>query len=179
MFPMYYYCFQSYLNVSNVHFLLPISLRCFQCTNFVSNLILMFPMYFFCFQSISMFPIDNVSNPCFQTTYYLDEIVKPGSMYIGNIHWKHCSLETSFAFGNIKCILETYIGYWKQKKDIGNIKKRLETYSGYWKHHFSLETYVYWKHRRIRVEDDPRNVSKHTIRAKVDDREQNWTILSK
>ena len=67
-------------------------------------------------------------------------------MYIGNIDWKHCSLETSFALGNIKCILETYIGYWKQKKDIGNIKKRLETYSGYWKHHFSLETHIYWKH---------------------------------
>ena len=66
-----------------------------------------------------------------------------GSMYIGNIHWKHCSLETSFAFGNKKCILETYIGYWKQKKDIGNMQKRLETYSGYWKHHFSLETHIY------------------------------------
>ena len=67
-------------------------------------------------------------------------------MYIGNIHWKHCSLETSLAFGNIKCILETYIGYWKQKKDIGNMQKRLETYSVYWKHYFSLETYIYWKH---------------------------------
>ena len=70
MFPMYDFCFQSYFDVSNVHFLLPISLRCFQCSNFVFNLILMFPMYFFCFQSISMFPTDNVSNPCFQTTYY-------------------------------------------------------------------------------------------------------------
>ena len=50
-----------------------------------------------------------------------------GSMYIGNIHWKHCRLETSFAFGNKKCILETCIGYWKQKLDIGNIKRRLET----------------------------------------------------
>ena len=28
-------------------------------------------------------------------------------MYIGNIHWKHCRLETSFAFCNKKCILET------------------------------------------------------------------------
>ena len=26
-------------------------------------------------------------------------------MYIGNIHWKHCRLRTSFAFG---------IVYWKQ-----------------------------------------------------------------
>ena len=37
-----------------------------------------------------------------------------GSMYIGNIHWKYCRLET-------------WIGYWKQKLDIGNIKRRLET----------------------------------------------------
>ena len=44
-----------------------------------------------------------------------------GSMYIGNIHWKHCRLETSFAFGNMDWILETKIGYWKQKLDIGNI----------------------------------------------------------
>ena len=29
----------------------------------------MFPMYIFCFQSISMFPIDNVSNRCFSSTY--------------------------------------------------------------------------------------------------------------
>ena len=49
-------------------------------------------------------------------------------MYIGNIHWKHCRLETSFEFGNINCILETYIGYWKHnfvfwkhKNKIGNI----------------------------------------------------------
>ena len=67
-------------------------------------------------------------------------------MYIGKLHWKHCRLETSFAFGNKKCILETCIGYWKQKSDIGNIRIRLETYSAYWKHHFRLETHVYWKH---------------------------------
>ena len=28
-------------------------------------------------------------------------------MYIGNIHWKHCRLETSILFGNTH-ILETY-----------------------------------------------------------------------
>ena len=47
-------------------------------------------------------------------------------------------METSFAFGNIKCILETYIGYWKQKLDIGNIKKHLETSLVYWKHKFYI-----------------------------------------
>ena len=73
---MHNFCFQSHFGVSNVHFLLPISIRCFQCTNFVSNLIFMFPMYFFCFQSISMFPIDNVSNPCFETTYYPSRVIK-------------------------------------------------------------------------------------------------------
>ena len=52
---------------------------------------------------------------------------RKGSMYIGNIHWKHCRLETSFAFGNINCILETYIGYWKHNLYIGNIRIRLET----------------------------------------------------
>ena len=40
-------------------------------------------------------------------------IVYSGSMYIGNIQWKHCRLETSFEFGNINCILKTYIEYWK------------------------------------------------------------------
>ena len=56
-------------------------------------------------------------------------------MYIGNIVvWKH------------RWRLETYIGYWKQKKDIGNMQKRFETYSVCWKHYFSLETYIYWKH---------------------------------
>ena len=75
-----------------------------------------------------------------------DDLRDDGSMYIGNIHWKLCRLETSFAFGNKKCILETYIGYWKQKLDIGNIHRILETKIGYWKHHFSLETYIHWKH---------------------------------
>ena len=44
-----------------------------------------------------------------------------GSMYIGNIHWKYCRLETSFAFGNMNWIFETKIGYWKHKFYIGNI----------------------------------------------------------
>ena len=59
--------------------------------------------------------------------YRLKRIDHNGSMYIGNIHWKHCRLETSFAFGNINCILETYIGYWKHNLYIGNIRIRLET----------------------------------------------------
>ena len=59
-------------------------------------------------------------------------------MYIGNIHWKLCRLETSFAFGNEKCILETYIGYWKRKLDIGNIHRILETKIRYWKHTFYI-----------------------------------------
>ena len=50
-----------------------------------------------------------------------------GSMYIGNIHWKHCRLETSLAFGNMDLILETKIGYWKHKKAFGNISFILET----------------------------------------------------
>jgi len=48
-------------------------------------------------------------------------------------------LETSFAIGNIKCILETHKGYWKQNKDIGNIQRILETKFEYWKHQFHLE----------------------------------------
>ena len=49
-------------------------------------------------------------------------------MYIGNKHWKHCRLETSFAFGNMDWILETKIGYWKHKKAFGNLICILETY---------------------------------------------------
>ena len=48
-------------------------------------------------------------------------------MYIGNIHWKHCRLETSFSFGNMDWILETKIGYWKHNKAFGNIICILET----------------------------------------------------
>ena len=44
-----------------------------------------------------------------------------------HVYWKH-TLETSFAFGNKKCVLETYIGYWKHNMDIGNIRIRFETY---------------------------------------------------
>ena len=74
-------------------------------------------------------------------------------MYIGNIHWKHCRLETLTAFGIKKVhwkhtfdIANIPISYWKHNMDIGNIRIRLETYSAYWKHHFRLETYIYWKH---------------------------------
>ena len=63
-------------------------------------------------------------------------------MYIGNIPWKRCRLKTSFAFGNKKCVLETYIGYWKHNMDVGNIRIRFETYSGYLKHHFRQETHI-------------------------------------
>ena len=55
-----------------------------------------------------------------------------------HVNWKH-TLETSFEFGNINCILETHIGYWKHNLYIGNIRIRLETESVYWKHNFSLE----------------------------------------
>ena len=64
-------------------------------------------------------------------------------MYIGNIPWKRCRLKTSFAFGNKKCVLETYIGYWKHNMDVGNIRIRFETSLSlgntyYWN--------IYWKH---------------------------------
>ena len=48
-------------------------------------------------------------------------------MYIGNMNWKHCRLETSFSFGNMDWILETKIGYWKHEKAFGNIRFILET----------------------------------------------------
>ena len=41
-------------------------------------------------------------------------IAMKSSMYIGNIHWKHSRLETSFAFGPL-------IGYWKHKKAFEDI----------------------------------------------------------
>ena len=69
-----------------------------------------------------------------------------GSMYIGNIDWKHCSLETSFSFGNIHRILETQIGYWKHKKAFGNIICILETYFGYWKQRLGYWKQCIWKH---------------------------------
>ena len=45
-------------------------------------------------------------------------------MYIGDINWKYCRLETSFEFGNIK--------------------QHLVTYSAYWKHHFCLNAHIYF-----------------------------------
>ena len=64
-------------------------------------------------------------------------------MYIGNIHWKHCRLET-------------YIGYWKHNLYIGNKGIRLETLSVYWYIILVwkriLETYIgniHWKHCRL------------------------------
>ena len=45
-------------------------------------------------------------------------------MYIGDINWKYCRLETSFEFGNIK--------------------QHLVTYSAYWKHHFCLNAHIYY-----------------------------------
>ena len=41
-------------------------------------------------------------------------------MYIGNIHWKHCRLEASFAYGNKKCIHRKYTLY------IGNIFRNID-----------------------------------------------------
>ena len=70
-------------------------------------------------------------------------------MYIGNIHWKHCSLETSFSFGNMDRILETQIGYWKHIKAFGNKICILEIYILYWKHRL-----VYWKHCIWKHEND-------------------------
>ena len=60
-------------------------------------------------------------------------------------HWKHHRLETWFELGNQKCILETFIGYWKHNLDVGNTRIRLETKSAFWKHIFSLETKIYRK----------------------------------
>ena len=60
-----------------------------------------------------------------------------------HVNWKH-TLETSFGFGNISCILETLMGYWKHNLYIGNIRIRLETESVYWKHNFSLEKNVFF-----------------------------------
>ena len=68
-------------------------------------------------------------------------------MYIGNIHWKHCRLETSFAFGNMDWILETKIGYWKHKKAFGNITCILETLVLYWKHKIVYWKQCIWKHK--------------------------------
>ena len=67
-------------------------------------------------------------------------------MYIGNIHWKHCSLETSFLFGNMDRILETQIGYWKHIKAFGNKICTLETYVLYWKHRLVYWKQCIWKH---------------------------------
>ena len=67
-------------------------------------------------------------------------------MYIGNIHWKHCRLETSFSFGNMSWILETKIGYWKHEKAFGNIICILETYDLYWKHKVVYWKQCIWKH---------------------------------
>ena len=70
-----------------------------------------------------------------------------GSMYIGNIHWKHCRLETSFSFGNMDWILETKIGYWKHIKAFGNITCILETLVLYWKHKIVYWKQCIWKHK--------------------------------
>ena len=64
-------------------------------------------------------PLSVAADLCFQLSAILARTVW-GSMYIGNIHWKHCRLETSFKIGNIDWILETKIGYWKHQR-------RLET----------------------------------------------------
>ena len=41
----------------------------------LSNLHLLFPMYFLCFRYIYMFPIEGVSNVCFQSIYCRSKLV--------------------------------------------------------------------------------------------------------
>ena len=72
MFPIYVFCFQSHNDVSNVFV-------------FVTNLTFMFPTYFdvfnlHCFQC--MFPIYIVSSVCFQSTLF--------PMYVSNLHCFQC-----------------------------------------------------------------------------------------
>ena len=80
-------------------------------------------------------------------------IVYSGSMYIGNIQWKHCRLETSFEFGNINCILKTYIEYWKHNF-INRGFERLISYESYvliiFIKHFRSPRIRYGYHKLIR-----------------------------
>ena len=47
---------------------------------------------------------------------FFETIGTHGSMFIGNIHWKHCRLETSFEFGNINvCRKHITKTYWNPK----------------------------------------------------------------
>ena len=58
------------LYVSNIKRMFPIYRLCFQTPFHVSNIQFLFPISNLCFQLKIMFPNDNVSNVCFQSTYY-------------------------------------------------------------------------------------------------------------
>ena len=77
---MFYLYYHSYVSkcivsntlsyVSNIKLMFPIYRLCFQTPFYVSNIQFLFPISNPCFQMQMMFPNDNVSNVCFQSTYY-------------------------------------------------------------------------------------------------------------
>ena len=70
----------------------------------------------------------------------LGNLIIHGNMQIGNIHWKHCRLETKFLdwkhdyeIGNKKNTLAKMNLDWKQNSQIGNTESRLEAQIVDWK----------------------------------------------
>ena len=99
IFPITNDCFETtlfpiwccrYVTVSKLHFLLETNLR-------VSDVLMVFPIDFPCFQSISMFPIDIVSNACFQCMFPTHKI----GWLLGTYH-----IKTSYDLISILFILK-------------------------------------------------------------------------